>query len=862
MLHSLYQLLIYPIELLLGIVYSLVYETRHDVGLSIIGVSIVVNILLLPLYNRADAISEEERKKQERMALPLSHIKKTFKGDERFMMLQAYYRKEDYHPLYSLRSSLPLLLQVPFFIAAYHFLSNLSLLNNMSFLWIKNLAAPDAMIVIPAIGIDVMPKMILLNGFKINILPILMTLINIISAMIYTKGSPLKEKVQLYVMALLFLILLYNSPSGLVLYWTMNNVFSLIKNIVLGIKKRIVKHDPADAGLKDRKDVTAKGWNKLFILGAVLLTILLGVLIPSSVIVSSPAEFVNVKAYMDPLRYVFSTFLITSGLLLIWIPVFYYLASGKARKVICTLLWVGSGISLIDFLVFGKAEGYINANLKYDVEPVITTQKAVFNTALLIVAAIVMIIIMIKKKNAVKTVYSILITVLIVLSTINLVHTEIQLSSMPYLKAEVKPYKGFTLSTHGKNVIVIMLDRGMGTYIPFIMNERPELKEKFSGFVYYPNTISFGSRTMTGGPALFGGYEYSAEGMDSRPEEKLVDKHDEALKVMPVLFSENGYKTTVYDPPLGGYKWVSDLSIYDEYPGIEAYSLRNRFEDPELSYSVEIFRDRSFFMYSIYKAVPLVCQKFVYDEGNYHYPDERPHINMEFVDPYMTLHNLDKITGIEDTDRNTFMMMDNEAPHAFTELQLPDYVPADKLNNRGLETGYRNDENGNVLEIDEYFIYHVNISPLIQIGNWLDYLKQNGVYDNTRIIIVADHGYPLEQFDSLIQEDGTDMQAVVPMLLFKDFNAKEYSVSDEFMTNADTPVLAVEGLINDPVNPFTGKRIDSSEKSTHDQLVLCVDVEHNEPDDKKLTFHRPGQVWYRVHDNVYDKSDWTRVDDE
>ena len=106
------------------------------------------------------------------------------------------------------------------------------------------------------------------------------------------------------------------------------------------------------------------------------------------------------------------------------------------------------------------------------------------------------------------------------------------------------------------------------------------------------------------------------------------------------------------------------------------------------------------------------------------------------------------------------------------------------------------------------------------------------------------------------------MQAVVPMLLFKDFNAKEYSVSDEFMTNADTPVLAVEGLINDPVNPFTGKRIDSSEKSTHDQLVLCVDVEHNEPDDKKLTFHRPGQVWYRVHDNVYDKSDWTRVDDE
>lgn len=860
MMHSLYQLLIYPIELLLGIVYSLVYETRHDVGLSIIGVSIVVNILLLPLYNRADAISEEERKKQERMALPLSHIKKTFKGDERFMMLQAYYRKMDYHPLNSLRSSLPLLLQIPFFIAAYHFLSNLSLLQNMSFLWIKNLAAPDGIIVFPAIGIDIMPEMIILNGFNINVLPILMTLINIVSTIIYTKGSPLKEKVQLYVMALLFLILLYNSPSGLVIYWTMNNIFSLFKNIVLGIKKKFVKKDCAVFGAKEKKTRISKEWNSLFVFGALLLTLLMGVLIPSSVIVSSPAEFVNVKAYKDPLIYVFNTFLITAGLMLIWIPVFYYLASGKARKVICILLWVGSGISLIDFLVFGKAEGYINANLKYDVEPVITTQKAVFNTVLLTVAAIVMIIIMIKKKNAVKTVYSILITVLVVLSAINIVSTELQLSSMPYLKAEVKPYKGFTLSTHGKNVIVIMLDRGIGAYIPFIMNERPELKEKFSGFVYYPNTISFGGHTMTGGPALFGGYEYSAEGMDSRPDEKLVDKHDEALKVMPVLFSENGYKTTVYDPPLGRYKWVSDLSIYDEYPDIEAYSLKNRFEDPELSDAVELYRDRSFFMYSIYKTVPLICQKFVYDEGHYHYPDERPHVNMEFVDPYLTLRNLDKITEIEDTDRNTFMMMDNEAPHAVTELQLPDYVPVDKLNNRGLETGYRNDEKGNVLEIDEYFIYHVNISPLIQIGNWLDYLKQNGVYDNTRIIIVSDHGYPLEQFDSLIQEDGTDMQAVIPMLLFKDFNAKEYSVSDEFMTNAETPILAMKGLIDDPINPFTGKKIDNKEKKAHDQLVLRVD--DNEPDEIKKTFHQPGQVWYRVHENVYDKSNWTRVNYE
>ena len=63
-----------------------------------------------------------------------------------------------------------------------------------------------------------------------------MTLINIIAGAIYTKGFKAKDKIQIYGMALLFLVVLYNSPSGLVVYWTMNNVFSLVKNIFYKIK--------------------------------------------------------------------------------------------------------------------------------------------------------------------------------------------------------------------------------------------------------------------------------------------------------------------------------------------------------------------------------------------------------------------------------------------------------------------------------------------------------------------------------------------------------------------------------------------------------------------------------------------------
>ena len=63
-----------------------------------------------------------------------------------------------------------------------------------------------------------------------------MTIINISASAVYSKGLSLKEKIQLYLTAAVFLILLYNSPSGLVLYWTLNNLFSLLKNIFYRVR--------------------------------------------------------------------------------------------------------------------------------------------------------------------------------------------------------------------------------------------------------------------------------------------------------------------------------------------------------------------------------------------------------------------------------------------------------------------------------------------------------------------------------------------------------------------------------------------------------------------------------------------------
>ena len=222
LLQILETLLIGPLKLIFEVIFGIANRFVDHPGLSIIFLSLAMNILVLPLYKRADVMQEENRVIEAKLRDGVAHIKKTFSGDERMMMLQAYYRQNHYKPTDALNGSVSLLLEVPFFMAAYQFLSNLDLLDGVSLGPIADLGAPDGILTV--------------GGIAINLLPVLMTLINVISSALYLKGFPLKTKIQLYAMAGFFLVFLYTSPAGLVFYWTLNNVFSLVKTIFYKIK--------------------------------------------------------------------------------------------------------------------------------------------------------------------------------------------------------------------------------------------------------------------------------------------------------------------------------------------------------------------------------------------------------------------------------------------------------------------------------------------------------------------------------------------------------------------------------------------------------------------------------------------------
>lgn len=905
-------LFIGPLKLVFEVIFSIANGKIGHPGFAIIFLSLAMNILVLPLYRRADAMQEKARDTDMKLSRGISHIKKSFSGDEKMMILQTYYRQNDYSPLSSLTGSVSLLLEIPFFMAAYQFLSGLDVLNGVSFGPIKDLSSPDGLIVI--------------GSLTLNLLPILMTLVNCISSAIYLKGFPLKTKIQLYAMAAFFLVFLYTSPSGLVFYWTLNNIFSLVKTVfyklknprfvlniltsVLGLTLLASTFVDYSVGTPRMKLFTAvvgialiapgvlslvkkklpakekeyKPNKAVFVIGSLFLAIFTGLFIPSSYLAASPQEYVSISSFFNPVWYAVSAFCMSAGAFLIWMRVFYWLADSKGKVYFEKGVWVLCGVFFANYMFFGRNLGIISPSLKYEGGFAFSPSEQLINIAVIcVIGAVFLFVIWKWKKVAVPA----LLTASIAIGTmsgINLVTVNSSVSSLkPDKNGELSPENKtpeFTLSKNNKNVVLIMLDRAMGVYMPFLLNEKPELREKLDGFTYYDNVISFGGYTNFCTPSLFGGYEYTPVEMNRRSDEAMVDKHNEALKMLPVLFSENGYKTTVSDPPYAGYEWIPDLSIYGDYPEIDAYISKGKFGN---EFTGELFdadnRMRNFFCFGFMKSMPLFAQKTLYGHGGYNQATSVEEFNQtrtgisqstgvtrEFLDPYSVLTSLPSITKITDTDSGTFMSFVNDTTHEPMLLQTPDYVPSRNVDNSEYDSTHTNRfKNGDstlICDTDLQMIhYHANMASLLRLSEWFDYLRENGVYDNTRIIIVSDHGRyygHLKELDNREGVDEDDIEMYFPLFLVKDFGAKGFNVSHEFMTNADVPTIATDGVIENPVNPFTGKALNNDEKTAHEQYIIRSHLW--EVEDQNPTTFAPS-TWVSVKDDIWDRDNWTYYSD-
>ena len=869
-------------------------------GLSIIGVSLAVQVLTLPLYNMAEKWQNVERDTQSNMKSKVNKIKAVFKGDEQYMILSTFYKQQGYHPIFALRSTIGLLIQVPFFIAAFTFLSNLELIQGVKFFFLNDLGSPDALFSI--------------GGFSVNIMPIIMTVVNILSSVIYTKGFSFREKAQLHGMALLFLVLLYNSPSGLVLYWTMNNVFSLVKTLLLKSEKplRIIYivsclfsvfgtiYALFFTDWQTKKylfcfvtimvflmplwvyfvkiilnfitkmlkplDDNKKLRNTLFFTTCLGLFLLAGAFIPSALTASSPQEFSFIGDFSSPLDILMYPLYHAMGIFIFWIPSMYFLFSSRIKNILTYCLFSFFIISILNTFIFTGDYGLISETLQFDtaISKIPNMHTLAIDMIFLLVSFItVLFIIRFSLIKYVSVVSGIACVSFFILSSVNYFSTQeeyLELVSILEKNKEVEQYSLtheidpiFHVSKDKQNVVVVMLDRAISSFVPYIFEESPEVKKQFDGFVYYPNTMSVYGHTLLGAPPIYGGYEYLPYKMNEREGETLVSKHNEALSVLPVLFLENGFSATVTDAPFANYSWTPDNSIFNEWD-INAQNLTGKyterwFLENDQQQTENVVLQRRFLFFSLFRMVPASFRGAIYLDNDWWQATVKVSGLEKFIDYYAPLDYLSELTDFDSTVP-TFASITNKTPHEPHFLQYPDYEPSEIVSDWGNDIW--NDEN-------THMHYHVNIASLQKMGEWFDYLRENGVYDNTRIILVSDHGGPLVNIDAFSGFDGENPVWYNPLLMVKDFNSNEPIEKDmAFMSNADVPHLATQNIIDNAKNPFTNKVLLTDEKENG--LTVYTDHDKWDPNKHPKNTFIFEEDRYHVQENIFVPENWTKID--
>ena len=887
-----YNLIIEPIENIIDLVFNFITIKFSSFGIigSVCGVSIAINFLALPLYNIADSLQEKERKASKALEPRVKRIKKAFKGNEQFMMLSTYYKENDYHPLYVLRSSLSILIEIPFFIAAYHYLSNCEALKNSSFWVFNDLGSPDGLLHI--------------GNFSIHILPIIMTLINFLSGAIYTKEAPLREKIQLYIVATLFLVLLYNSPSGLVIYWILNNIFSLAKNIIMKMKNpgRILHLILSciflfAAAYFFTRD--GKLWKKVFFLVFSLivtflpvikyvlnkllhkftfqtypndsiltlffcglgLAILCGLLLPASLIATSPREFSYLGQTESPLSYIINSFAIFLGLFVFWPCLIYLMFNKKVKILECNFFFILFFVALINAFICKPDLSEITSILTYNIKSVPKyihlISFASFFLGLFILLA---------------TTKSRKIILPLILFSICIAEFSFAFVKISAIKSGFRDYKVtkekrtnnesditetfqpiYNLSKTGKNVVILFLDRAINSFAPYIFENVKDLKEQYKGFTYYPNTLSFGRYTVYGFPPMAGGYEYTQENINKRESELLVTKHNEAMLVMPKLFSDAGFDVTFTDPPFSNYKWKGDLTPFETFPEIHVSELEGKYSNifkQEINYSQKKESDdlcrKNIITYSIIQILPPLFRPTLYNFGI----EDNDYSG--YFDQISTLYYLPSLTTFTN-EKNSFIFMDNETCHNPTFLNPNNY----------LEPGFRNYSTIGIYKAfssDEAADFVTNTAALIQLGKWFDYLRENDCYDNTRIIIVSDHGFYHKYSEFKKFKDPVVPSSYNPLLMVKDFNChNDLSTDNSFMTNADTLFLAKKNLNISNINPFTKKEFKQEKENVH-VYPQGFDNEHNgELIRDKTQFVLNKEEGWNVTKNIFDEKNWTPI---
>lgn len=240
------------LENILKWLLSVFYKIIPNYGIAIILLTILIKVILFPFTRK----SFQSTAKMQALNPQMAEIKAKYKDNSQKMNqeLSALYKKEGVNPM---GGCLPMLLQFPVFIALYGLLNKHFELRGAVFIpgWISDLSSPESIWNFAPVNIPFL-------GSDLRLLPILYVGTMILSMKYSQSGAqtggqtPGMGKMMTYFMPVMFFFILYNAPSGLILYWTVMNFFTVAQQLVTNkMRAKKVEEEKKHPELKIVKNV-------------------------------------------------------------------------------------------------------------------------------------------------------------------------------------------------------------------------------------------------------------------------------------------------------------------------------------------------------------------------------------------------------------------------------------------------------------------------------------------------------------------------------------------------------------------------------------------------------------------------------
>ena len=232
---------------LLRIMLDLFHRLIPNYGVAILLLTLLIKLLFWPLTNKSMRSTARMQTLQPKM----KELQAKYKENPQKLNAEmaAMYKKEGVSPL---GGCLPLLLQLPIFFALYNLLNSHFELRGASFIagWINDLSAPEAIATFAPINLLVWK----LDALRV--LPFLMLGTTFLQSKVSQSTTPTDKNMALmtYMMPAVFFFILYNMPSGLVLYWTAQNLLGIVQQLFYNAQRKKQQEGGAElAVVKKRK---------------------------------------------------------------------------------------------------------------------------------------------------------------------------------------------------------------------------------------------------------------------------------------------------------------------------------------------------------------------------------------------------------------------------------------------------------------------------------------------------------------------------------------------------------------------------------------------------------------------------------